>query len=73
MNALLAASAAFFLLHMLPATPLRPRLIALAGEWIDHGDLRGCFAGRDLVAGLLVQCRARLALSFGRCPPRGRC
>ena len=29
MNTLLAASAAFFLLHMLPATPLRPRLIAL--------------------------------------------
>jgi uncharacterized membrane protein len=32
MNALLAASAAFFLLHLLPATPLRPRLIAAAGE-----------------------------------------
>ena len=32
MNALLVASAAFFLLHMLPATPLRARFIALAGE-----------------------------------------
>lgn len=32
MNALLAASAAFFLLHLLPATPLRPRLIGVAGE-----------------------------------------
>jgi uncharacterized membrane protein len=32
MNALLAASAAFFLLHLLPATPLRARFIALAGE-----------------------------------------
>ena len=32
MNALLAASAAFFLLHLLPATPLRARFIAAAGE-----------------------------------------
>ena len=32
MNALLVASAAFFLLHMLPATPLRARFIALTGE-----------------------------------------
>ena len=34
MNALLAASSAFFLLHMLPATPLRPRLIGVAGEFV---------------------------------------
>ena len=32
MNALLAASAAFFLLHMLPSTPLRPRLVAVLGQ-----------------------------------------
>jgi uncharacterized membrane protein len=31
MNALIAASAAFFFLHMLPGTPLRGRLIAVAG------------------------------------------
>jgi uncharacterized membrane protein len=32
MNALLAASAVFFLLHMLPATPLRAKFVSLAGE-----------------------------------------
>ena len=32
MNALLAAASAFFALHMLPSTPLRPKLIALTGE-----------------------------------------
>jgi uncharacterized membrane protein len=32
MNALLAASAVFFLLHMLPATPLRAQFVSLAGE-----------------------------------------
>jgi uncharacterized membrane protein len=31
-NALLAAASAFFALHMLPSTPLRPKLIALTGE-----------------------------------------
>lgn len=31
MNALIAASSAFFLLHMLPGTPFRARFIALAG------------------------------------------
>jgi uncharacterized membrane protein len=34
MNALLAASAAFFLLHMLPATPLRAQLVSLTGEQV---------------------------------------
>ncbi len=37
MNALLAAAAAFFLLHMVPATPLRGRLVALAGEGLYTG------------------------------------
>ncbi len=32
MSALLAASSAFFLLHLVPGAPLRGRLIALAGE-----------------------------------------
>ncbi len=34
MNALLAASATFFLLHTVPATPVRARLIALIGEQV---------------------------------------
>ena len=32
MGALIAAASWFFLLHMLPSTPLRPRAIAIAGE-----------------------------------------
>ena len=35
MNALLAAASALFALHMLPSTPLRPKLIALTGEGAD--------------------------------------
>lgn len=34
MSALLAASAAFFLLHMVPGTPLRARVVALTGEQV---------------------------------------
>ncbi len=32
MGALIAAASWFFLLHMLPSTPLRPRSVAIAGE-----------------------------------------
>ena len=32
MGALIAAASWFFLLHMLPSTPLRPRAVAIAGE-----------------------------------------
>ncbi len=46
MNALLAAALAFFALHLLPATPLRGRLIALAGE----GPYLGAFSVLSLIS-----------------------
>lgn len=46
MNALLAAASVFFLLHMVPATPLRGRLVALAGE----GPYLGAFSVLSLIA-----------------------
>ena len=59
MNALLAAAAAFFLLHMMPATPLRGRLIALAGE--------GPYLGAFTV--LAIATIWWLATTFGAAPP----
>ena len=43
---LLAASSAFFLLHLLPATPLRPRLIGVAGEPVYAAIFSIASAGR---------------------------
>jgi len=45
-SALLAASSAFFLLHLIPSTPLRNRLIALAGA----GPYSGVFSLLSIVA-----------------------
>ena len=46
MSALLAASFGFFFLHMLPSTPLRPKLVAAAGE----GAYTGAFSILSLLA-----------------------
>ncbi len=58
MNALVAASAAFFLLHLLPSTPLRGRLISFAKE----GPYLGAFSLLSLISIWW------LASSFGAAP-----
>ncbi len=60
MNALLVASSTFFLLHLLPATPLRGRLIALAGE----GPYSGVFSLLSIIL-LWWMARAFEAMPFG--------